>query len=202
MQNFTYHNPTTIVFGKGSIGQLPTLLPAGAKILMTYGGGSIKKNGVYDQVARALKGWQVAEFGGIEPNPRDETCMKAVEMARAEKVDFLLAVGGGSVLDGTKFIAAAVPYQGDDPWDILTDWSLVPADPLPLGCVMTLPATGSEANGGAVVTRESTKEKLFFVTPKNFPAFRFLIPRRRTRCRHGRRPTAWSMRSSTRSSNT
>jgi NADP-dependent alcohol dehydrogenase len=176
MQNFTYHNPTTIVFGKGSIGQLLTLLSAGARILMTYGGGSIKKNGVYDQVARALKGWHVLEFGGIEPNPRYETCMKAVEMARAEKVDFLLAVGGGSVLDGTKFIAAAVPYQGDDPWDILTNWSLVPPDPLPLGCVMTLPATGSEANGGAVVTRESTKDKLFFVTPKNFPRFSILDP--------------------------
>ena len=123
-----------------------------------------------------LKGWQVIEFGGIEPNPRYETCMKAVEVARGEGADFLLAVGGGSVLDGTKFIAAAVPYKGDDPWDMLTDWSLVPADPLPIGCVMTLPATGSEANGGSVVTRESTKDKLFFVTPKNFPRFSILDP--------------------------
>jgi NADP-dependent alcohol dehydrogenase len=176
MQNFTYHNPTTIVFGKGSIGRLPMHLPAEAKILMTYGGGSIKHNGVYQQVTRALEGRQMVEFGGIEPNPRYETCMKAVELARAEKPDFLLAVGGGSVLDGTKFIAAAVPYQGSDPWDIMANWELVPANPLPIGCVMTLPATGSEANGGSVVTREATKEKLFFITPKNFPRFAILDP--------------------------
>jgi len=176
VQNFTYHNPTTLVFGKGSISRLPMLLPAKAKVLLTYGGGSIKTNGVYDQVIRALKGWQVLEFGGIEPNPRYETCMKAVELVRAEGVDFLLAVGGGSVLDGTKFIAAAVPYKGNDPWDILTNWELVPDSLLPIGCVMTLPATGSEANGGSVVTRESTKEKLFFVTPQNFPRFSILDP--------------------------
>jgi NADP-dependent alcohol dehydrogenase len=176
MQNFTYYNPTMLVFGKGSIGQLPTLAPVGAKILLTYGGGSIKRNGVYNQVMQALKGWQVVEFGGIEPNPRYETCMKAVDVVRAEKVGFLLAVGGGSVLDGTKFIATAAVYQGRDPWDIMTNWSLVPENPLPIGCVMTLPATGSEANGGAVVTRESTKDKLFFVTPKNFPRFSILDP--------------------------
>ncbi len=176
MQNFTYHNPTTLVFGKGSIGRLPTLLPAGAKILMSFGGGSIKSNGVYDQVTRALKGWQVLEFGGIEPNPRYETCVKAVELVRAEGADFLLAVGGGSVLDGTKFVAAAVPYQGKDPWDMLTNWDLVPANPLPIGCVMTLPATGSEANGGSVVTRESTKDKSFFVSPRIFPRFSILDP--------------------------
>ena len=176
MQNFTYYNPTTLVFGKGSIARLSTLLPGKAKILLTYGGGSIKTNGVYDQVTRALHGREVIEFGGIEPNPRYETCMKAVNLVRAEGVDFLLAVGGGSVLDGTKFIAAAVPYKGKDPWDILTDWNLVPANPLPIGCVLTLPATGSEANGGSVVTRESTKEKLFFVAPANFPRFSILDP--------------------------
>ncbi len=102
--------------------------------------------------------------------------MKAVELVRAEGADFLLAVGGGSVLDGTKFIAAAVPYKGDDPWDIMTNWNLVPTDLLPIGCVMTLPATGSEANGGSVVTRESTKEKLFFVNQKSFPRFSVLDP--------------------------
>jgi NADP-dependent alcohol dehydrogenase len=176
MQNFTYYNPTTLVFGKGSIDRLPMLLPAGAKVLMTYGGGSIKTNGVHDQVARALKGWEIHEFGGIEPNPRYETCMKAVELVQAEGIDFLLSVGGGSVLDGTKFIAAAVPYKGKDPWDMLTNWDLVPAEPLPIGCVLTLPATGSEANGGSVVTREATKDKLFFVTPKNFPRFSILDP--------------------------
>jgi NADP-dependent alcohol dehydrogenase len=176
MQNFTYYNPTTIVFGHGSIARLPMHLPAKGKILLSYGGGSIKRNGVYEQVTRALQGRQWIEFGGIEPNPRYETCMKGVELARNEGADFLLAVGGGSVIDGTKFIAAAVPYKGKEPWDMITDWNRIPADPLPLGCVLTLPATGSESNGGSVVTRESTKEKLFFVTPSLFPRFSILDP--------------------------
>ena len=193
MLNFTYHNPVQIVFGRGSIAELPKLVPAAAKVLMTYGGGSIKRNGVYDQVTRAMQGRRMIEFGGIEPNPRYETCMKAVELARAEGIDFLLAVGGGSVLDGTKFIAAAVPYQGKDPWDMLANWARVPANPLPLGCVLTLPATGSEMNGGAVITREATQEKLFFATPQTFP--QILDPRSRndlSPCRRGRRPTASS----------
>jgi len=176
MHNFTYYNPVKIVFGRGSIAELPKLLPARAKILLTYGGGSIKQNGVYDQVMAALKGRQVTEFAGIEPNPRYETCMKAVEIVRAEGIDFLLAVGGGSVLDGTKFIAAASVYQGKDPWSILTDWAQVPDDSLPIGCVMTMPATGSEMNNGAVITRESTKEKLFFNSPHGFPKFSILDP--------------------------
>ncbi|MFL7792086.1 MAG: iron-containing alcohol dehydrogenase, partial [Anaerolineae bacterium] len=111
MFNFTFQNPTKIVFGKGTIAELGNLVPPGCKVLMTYGGGSIKRNGVYDQVMDALRAFSVTEFGGIEANPRYETLMKAVEQARAEEVDFLLGVGGGSVLDGTKFIAAAVPYQ-------------------------------------------------------------------------------------------
>jgi NADP-dependent alcohol dehydrogenase len=176
MQNFTYHNPTKLVFGKGSISRLPILLPPKAKILLTYGGGSIKANGVHKQVMLATRNWQVIEFGGIEPNPRYETCMKAVELARAEKIDLLLAVGGGSVIDGTKFIAAAVPYQGEDPWDMMADWDRIPTNPLPIGCVLTLPATGSEANGGSVVTRESTKDKLVFMTPHAFPQFSILDP--------------------------
>jgi NADP-dependent alcohol dehydrogenase len=176
MLNFTYHNPVNIVFGKGAIAELPKLVPAGAKVLMTYGGGSIKRNGVYEQVLRAMRGRSMIEFGWIEPNPRYETCLRAVALAGAEGIDFLLAVGGGSVLDGTKFIAAAVPYQGADPWDMLLDWSRVPQNPLPLGCVLTLPATGSEMNGGAVITREATREKLFFVTPQTFPRFSILDP--------------------------
>jgi NADP-dependent alcohol dehydrogenase len=151
-------------------------LPADAKILLTYGGGSIKQNGVYEQVTQALKGRAWVEFGGIEPNPRYETCMKAVELVRREGVDFLLAVGGGSVIDGTKFIAAAVPYKAKDPWDMMTNWMRVPADVLPLGVVVTLPATGSESNGGTVITRESTKDKLFFATPRTFPRFAILDP--------------------------
>jgi NADP-dependent alcohol dehydrogenase len=176
MLNFTYQNPVNLVFGKGAIAELPKLVPAGAKLLMTYGGGSIKRNGVYEQVLRALRGRSMIEFGGIEPNPRYETCLRAVELARNEGIDFLLAVGGGSVVDGTKFIAAAVPYQGPDPWDMLLDSSRVPAKPLPLGCVLTLPATGSEMNGGAVISREATREKLFFVTPQTFPRFSILDP--------------------------
>ena len=176
MLNFSYHNPVRIVFGRGSIAELPKLLPADAKVLMTYGGGSIRRNGVYDQVVAALKGRPMSEFGGIEPNPRYETCMKAVERVRTEGIDFLLAVGGGSVLDGTKFIAAASPYKGRDPWDMMTNPARVPADSLPLGCVLTLPATGSEMNGGAVISRESSKEKLAFHSPRLFPRFSILDP--------------------------
>jgi NADP-dependent alcohol dehydrogenase len=127
-------------------------------------------------VARAMQGRAMSEFGGIEPNPRYETCMKAVEQARAEGIDFLLAVGGGSVVDGTKFIAAAVPYRGKEPWDMMANWARVPANALPVGCVLTLPATGTEMNGGAVVSREATTEKLFFITPQTFPRFSILDP--------------------------
>ncbi len=123
--------------------------------------------------------------------------MKAVEMVRAEGVEFLLAVGGGSVIDGTKFIAAAAVYKGKDPWDMLTNWARVPANPLPLGCVLTLPATGSEMNGGAVISRESIKEKLFFNSPHAFPQFSILDPETTFTLPPGRRPMAWSMRLST-----
>jgi NADP-dependent alcohol dehydrogenase len=165
------------VFGKGSIAELPELIPAEAKVMMVYGGGSIKRNVVYDQVLRAMKRRKLAEFGGIEPNPRYETCMKAVQAVRSSGSDFLLAVGGGSVIDATKFIAAAVPYQGKEPWDMMDGWSRVPANPLPFGCVLTLPATGSEMNGGAVITRAATKEKLFFITPQTYPQFSILDPK-------------------------
>jgi NADP-dependent alcohol dehydrogenase len=175
MQNFTYHNPTTLVFGRGTIVQLRDLIPAGKRILMTYGGGSIKANGVYDQVKRALRGRRLLEFGGIEPNPRYETLMKAVAVCRREQVDFLLSVGGGSVLDGTKFIALAARYQRGDPWDILSKHA--PANQaLPLGCVLTLPATGSESNMFAVISRESRREKLAFANPCVFPQFSVLDP--------------------------
>ncbi|MEN6557887.1 MAG: iron-containing alcohol dehydrogenase [Thermoguttaceae bacterium] len=176
MFNFTYHNPTELVFGRDSIARLSVLLPAGVRVMMTYGGGSIRRNGVYDQVRDALQGWPLVEFGGIEPNPHYETCMKAVEQVRAQNVQFLLAVGGGSVLDGTKLIAAASVFSGGDPWAMFYDWSLVPACPMPVGCVLTLPATGSESNGGAVVTRAATQEKLFFTVPQSFPRFAILDP--------------------------
>lgn len=175
MQNFTFCNPVKIVFGKGSIKQLGGLVPAGLKILMTYGSGSIKKNGVYDQVKKALSDYSVIEFGGIQPNPRYETLMKAVEICRQEGIGFLLSVGGGSVLDGTKFISMATYYKSGDPWDILAKSAPV-AKALPIGCVLTLPATGSEMNMFSVISRDSTQEKLGFGNPAVFPQFSILDP--------------------------
>jgi NADP-dependent alcohol dehydrogenase len=175
MVNFTLHNPVKLVFGKGMIAELKSLIPAGTKVLMLYGGGSIKKNGVYDQVRRALVGFEVVEFGGIEPNPRYETCMKAAELAKKEKVGFLLSVGGGSVLDGTKFIAVAATYTAGDPWEIMEGRVPVKAA-LPLGCVMTLPATGSEMNTYSVISRNSTGEKLAFGSDHVYPKFSILDP--------------------------
>lgn len=174
MFNFSYQNPTRIVFGEGQISQLATLVPKGAKVLLTYGGGSIKHNGVYQQVIKALEGFEVVEFSGIEPNPSFETLLKAVELVKAEKITYLLPVGGGSVVDGTKFIAAAALFAGD-PWDILAKKAPV-TQAMPLGCVLTLPATGTESNGNSVVTRYSTQEKLSFASPLVYPQFAVLDP--------------------------
>lgn len=175
MNNFEFYCPTKIVFGKGSIAKLSELIDKNKKVLMIYGGGSIKKNGVYDQVKAALKNHNVVEFSGIEPNPTYETCMKAVEVVKNENIDFLLAVGGGSTLDGTKFIAAASKYNGDEPYDIVKK-ELPIEDALPLGSVMTLPATGSEMNCAAVVSRTSTQEKFALRNPKVFPMFSIVDP--------------------------
>lgn len=175
MQNFTYQNPVKVVFGKGVIAQLASLIPQTAKVMLTYGGGSIKRNGVYDQVRAALKNHQVVEFPGIEPNPRYETCMQAVEQVRRDDVQFLLAVGGGSVLDGTKFIAAAARFEGADPWDIVVNGAPVAAA-VPLGAVLTLPATGSEMNGFSVVSRAATAEKLAFGSEHCYPKFSIMDP--------------------------
>lgn len=171
---FTFHNPTRIHFGAGQIARIAEEIPANARILLTFGGGSIHRNGVHAQVLAALAGRTVLEFGGIEPNPSYETLIKAVELARAERIDYLLAVGGGSVLDGTKWIAAAVPFVGD-PWEIISRQAPVTAA-IPLGAVLTLPATGSEANGNAVISRHSTGEKLYFGSPLVFPKFAILDP--------------------------
>ncbi|WP_038910060.1 alcohol dehydrogenase [Dickeya dadantii] len=177
MQNFTLHTPTKILFGEGQIASLADQIPADARILITYGGGSIKKNGVFDQVINALKGRNVLEFSGIEPNPTYETLMKAVEIVRKEKIDFLLAVGGGSVADGTKFIAAAAHYTAaDDPWHILQTWGAQIETATPLGVVLTLPATGSESNSGAVITRKSSGDKQAFMNPLVCPRFAVLDP--------------------------
>lgn len=176
MNNFEYCNPVRVVFGKNTIAKLADLIDPARTILFLYGSGSIKKNGVYEQVQAALKGRKVIEFAGIEPNPRYETCMKAVELARKEKVDFLLSVGGGSVLDGTKFIAGAIPFTGGDPWQILTSGGGALQSALPIGAVLTLPATGSEMNCFSVISRDSTQEKLAFGNPKVYPAFSILDP--------------------------
>lgn len=175
MNNFTLHIPTKVLFGKGQIAAIRQEIPANAKVLMTYGGGSIKKNGVYDQVKQALDGLDVVEFSGIEANPQFTTLMQAVELARQEQVTFLLAVGGGSVLDGTKFIASAIHYQGDE-WEIVKSGGTVIQSALPIGAVLTLPATGSEMNGNAVVSRKETQDKLGFFSVHVKPQFSVLDP--------------------------
>lgn len=175
MLNFDYYNPTHIVFGEGRIAQLDTLLSKDARVLVLYGGSSAQKTGTLDEVRKALGNRTYFEFGGIEPNPSYETLMKAVEQVKQEKVDFLLAVGGGSVIDGTKFVAAAVPYEGD-PWEILeTDGKKI-KEALPVGTVLTLPATGSEMNRNSVVTRKSIKSKRGFHNDHVFPVFSILDP--------------------------
>ncbi len=174
MKNFSFHNPTRVHFGKGQITAISKEIPANARVLLTYGGGSIKKNGTLDQVLTALQGYTVIQFGGIEPNPSFETLMEAVTLAREENIDFLLAVGGGSVIDGTKFIAAAIPFTGD-PWTILSERAQI-AEAIPAGNVLTLPATGSESNSAAVVTRRATNDKLSFMNPLVYPQFTVLDP--------------------------
>ena len=177
MNNFELYNPVNYVFGKGQTEKLASLVPKGAKVLVAYGGGSIFKNGVHDQVKAALNGFEIVAFGGIEPNPRFETLMKAVHIIREQNIDFILAVGGGSVIDGVKFISAAVKFEGDAA-DILrkrilfTDLSQV----IPFGTVLTLPATGSEMNSGAVVTIEATHEKLTLGGSALFPKFSIVDP--------------------------
>ncbi len=175
MNNFEFKNPTKIIFGKDSIEKLTKEIPENAKILMLYGGGSIKKNGIYDQVKTALANASITEFGGIPANPEYSVLMEALEVIKTENIDFLLAVGGGSVIDGTKFLSAAALYGGVDPWNILTDKIRIEKG-LPFGTVLTLPATASEMNSGAVITRAETKEKLGMGGPGLFPQFSILDP--------------------------
>ncbi|NNG22138.1 iron-containing alcohol dehydrogenase [Telluria aromaticivorans] len=175
MLNFDYQNPTRILFGQGQIAALAPLVPQGARVLMLYGGGSIRANGVYGEVMASLQGHAVLEFGGIEPNPTYETLCKAIELVRSERIDYLLAVGGGSVIDGTKFIAAAALLD-EDPWSIFEKRAANVTAALPFGVVLTLPATGSEMNSGAVVTRRATQEKRAFASRHVFPQFAVLDP--------------------------
>ena len=177
MTNFELYNPTNYIFGKGQIAKLSELIPVNSKILLAYGGGSIFKNGIYDHVKAALSGIEIIEFGGIEPNPRFETLMKAVEIIRNEKITFILAVGGGSVIDGVKFISGAVNFEGDA-IEILKKRVLFKdvSKVIPFGTVLSLPATGSEMNSGAVVTIEATQEKLTLGGSALFPKFSICDP--------------------------
>lgn len=175
MLNFEFKNPTKIIFGKGEIKKISKEIPTGAKVLVLYGGGSIKTNGVYDQVIDALKGFEVLEFSGIPANPEYEVLMQALKVIKDEKITYMLAVGGGSVIDGVKFLSAAALYDGDTPWDILTQ-NIRTEKGLPFASVLTLPATGSEMNSGAVITRKETQEKLAMGGPGLFPEFSILDP--------------------------
>lgn len=171
--NYTYFNPTAIEFGTGKIKSIVNYIDKKLKVLVVYGGGSIKKNGVYDQVKSALEGYTWLEFSGIEPNPAIETLNKAVKIIKDEKIDFILAVGGGSVIDGSKYLAAAALYDGDG-WDFLEGKTVEKA--LPLGAILTLPATGSESNTTAVISRVSTNEKRYFGSALVYPKFAVLDP--------------------------
>lgn len=172
MNNFVFQNPTKLIFGKGQIAQLGKELPKGKKILVTFGGGSVKRNGVYEQVVKALEGFDYLEFWGIEPNPKVETLRKAVELCKNEGVEFIVAVGGGSTLDGTKLISAAAVVECDA-WDLVKNPSLY-GGTLPFASVMTLPATGSEMNRGAVISNLATGEKYSFYN--TYPVFSILDP--------------------------
>lgn len=172
---FEFCNPTDIRFGKGQIAALETLVPEGARILLLYGGGSIKENGVYEQVRAALSRCHVTEFGGVEPNPRYETLQNAAEVAREAGCDMVLGVGGGSVVDAAKFLAAMVPTGKLDPWPDLVAGRF-PDNTLPVGCVLTLPATGSESNPVSVVSSSAHALKLPFANPCARPRFAILDP--------------------------
>ena len=175
MNNFQFKNPTKILFGENQIENLATEIPENAKVLMLFGGGSIKKNGVYEQVSKALSNFEVIEFGGIPANPEYSVLMEALDIIKAENITFLLAVGGGSVIDGTKFLASAALFDGDEPWEILSK-NIRSLEGMPFGTVLTLPATGSEMNSGAVITRAETKEKFAMGGPGLFPQFSILDP--------------------------
>ena len=180
MLNFDYQNPTRIIFGQGSTSKLSRSVPPKARVLVLYGGGSVRRNGTLDDVLAALQQdgeRHVAEFSGIEPNPTFETLMRAVQQVHEEQIDFLLAVGGGSVIDGTKFVAAAARLPAsEDAWSILESRGRVIKDALPFGAVLALPATGSEMNAGGVVTRAATHDKISFSSRLLYPQFSILDP--------------------------
>lgn len=171
---FSYSNPTQIHFGQGQIAAVAGAIPKESHVLVIYGGGSIKRNGVYEQIESALSEHRWSEFSGVEPNPTKETLDKAVAKIKQEGIDYILAVGGGSVIDGSKYVAAAAQYDGDG-WDILIGKYVVDKA-LPIGAILTLPATGSESNSGAVITKAETQDKLPFLSPFVQPKFAVLDP--------------------------
>jgi len=174
MNNFVFHNPTKIIFGRQTISKLADEIPQGARVMLAYGHHSIKSNGVYDQVVKALESFHTVEFSGIDPNPKYEQMLPALELIKREKIDFILAVGGGSVIDGVKWLAGAACYEGE-PWDILTGKHFI-GKAIPIGTVLTLPGTGSEANGNSVISRLDPLSKLAFYSPAVFPKFSILDP--------------------------
>ncbi len=175
MLNFEFQNPTKILFGRGQIEKLSTEIPAGSKVMFLYGGGSIRRNGIYEQVQKALSAFEVVEFGGIPANPEYSKLLEALQVIKQENITFMLAVGGGSVIDGVKFLSSAALYQGDDPWDILARGERTFSG-LPFGTVLTIPATGSEMNSGAVISRADISEKRSMGGPGLFPVFSILDP--------------------------
>ncbi|MGG4607173.1 iron-containing alcohol dehydrogenase [Providencia sp. Me31A] len=175
MNNFEFYNPTRIIFGEGKISKLDRVIPKNAKVLILFGGESARKTGTLNEVEQALGSRQFDLFGGIEANPRYETLIKAVDKIEKEGFDFLLAVGGGSVIDGVKFVSAAVNYPGDK-WEVVTSQGATIKSALPFGTVLTLPATGSEMNKGSVITREELQSKLAFSSDYVFPQFSILDP--------------------------
>ncbi len=176
MNDFTLYNPNRYIFGKSAISHIAEQVAKfGKKVFLTYGGGSIKKNGTYDKVMAQLKDCEVLEFGGIEPNPHVETLRKAIELAREFEPDIILAVGGGSVIDGSKLIAGAIHYSGDA-WDIVEKKNITGQKIVPLGCVLTMAATGTEMNGNAVITRWETNDKDYFSGEEYIPAFSIVDP--------------------------
>lgn len=173
MDNFSYYNPVRIYFGVGQIARIADEIAQDKRVMVVYGQGSVKTNGILNQVKSSLENSTVYEFGGIEPNPHYETLLHAIDIVRTEHIDYLLAVGGGSVIDGTKFIAAAAKYDGDI-WDIIESRGEVVEDAIPLGCILTLAATGSEMNAGASIMRAVTRDKLFFRSVQVLPQFSVL----------------------------
>lgn len=175
MENFNFYNPVKILFGKNKIEELSSQIPNNSRILILYGSGSIKNNGIYEQVKINLQKFKTFEFGGIEANPTYEICMKAIDIIKNNNINFLLAIGGGSVIDATKFIASAIYFTDTDPWDILIKKAEI-KQAMPIGTILTLPATGSEMNGNAVITKEATKQKISFASPLVLPKFSILDP--------------------------